>query len=212
MNQSECALISEPFLKIFCVSSLLFLDFYSASALFLLRSSFIKNTSANEKPNTPNSVSNTLTVPVFLLSSGAESIIKLNEDPSKNEDTCANVKINPVTVASPIGKQTSLASSSNIGTIGMIKNPKHKADNTISINTSVFSKTINNSTEPIVPKMHPPMSLLYLLVFLSIVRITTLPPMPATTQLALNALVDDDSNPYGLISYPKTTAKSMKQP
>lgn len=103
-------------------------------------------------------------------------------------------------VASPIGKHTSLASSSKIGIIGMIKKPKETDVRATISKTSVCNRNIINTVETILPNMPRIDNFLCALVFFKILIKTTLPIMPAPTQVALNVLVCHDSKPYGPIS------------
>lgn len=73
--------------------------------------------------------------------------------PRLKETICATVKMNPVTVASPMGKHTSLASSSNIGIIGIMKKPKNKEENTSRLYISVGRTKINKMDEKADPTM-----------------------------------------------------------
>jgi hypothetical protein len=93
-----------------------------------------------------------------------------------------------------------------------MKNPKLTDGSKTNKNTSVYSTISIRIEEAMLPRMHIPTSFLYAKVFLSILSMITLPKIPEITHTALNALVFPDSNPNGAISYPNTTAKSMKHP
>lgn len=94
----------------------------------------------------------------------------------------------------------------------MMKKPRDIAESISRMNDSVWMRKSINPTEARVPIMQNPARILYLLVFSRIFKMMMLPRMPDITQIALRPEAEELPKPKGLMSWPRTTAKSMKQP
>lgn len=131
------------------VDSELALCAFSFSACNLLRGALIKNehNKANTKVHKIIDKSKNMS-PFDLL-----SVKAVYPKPAVPAKMWAIAHKNPVTVGSPIGYEVSQVHSVTVGIIGIMKNPKTKAGNTIKAKTPVFNKNPNDTKaaqEPII--------------------------------------------------------------